>query len=436
LSRPGSEAVGTFSGPFEGAATTKRHTMNRIHKSFAYFLRALFAGLLCNLALGMYSGAWAADTLRPAVGKPLQAAQGLMKEQKFKEALEKIGEADAVSGKTPYETTTIARMRIAAAAGAGDMDTAAKAYDTLSAGKALSQQDEQVMTRALAAGYYRAKEYAKAESWAQRYQQAGGTDPSVSLLLVQADYQAGNYAAAAKQMQDIVAAQEKAGKAPSQDQLDLLRACYLKLSDNVAYTATLEKLVTYYPKKDYWTELLARVQRKPGFSDRLGLDVYRLMLLTGTLGTANDYMDMAELSLQAGYPKEAQKVIDQGYASKALGSGAEADRQKRLKAMADKQSADDEKALGADVPKSADAYVNTGYNLVLHGQNDKGLAMMQKGLAAPDIKHPDEARLHLAQAYLLAGRKDEALKTLKTVQGKDGSQDLARLYALAVQAGK
>jgi tetratricopeptide (TPR) repeat protein len=410
--------------------------MKRLQKSFAFFLRTLFAGLLCNLALGLYAGAWAADSARPQVGKPLQAAQALMKEQKYKEALEKIGEADAVSNKTPYETTMIARMRIAAASGAGDMDTAAKAFDTLVAGKSLSAQDEQVMMRALAGGYYRAKDYAKAESWAQRYQQAGGTDPAIGLLLVQADYQSGNYAGAAKQMQDIVAAQEKAGKAPGQDQLDLLRACYLKLNDNVAYTATLEKLVAYYPRKDYWSELLARVQRKPGFSDRLGLDVYRLMLLTGTLGTANDYMDMAELSLQAGYPKEAQKVIDQGYAGKVLGNGADADRQKRLKAMADKQNADDEKALGAEVPKSADAFVNTGYNLVMHGQNDKGLGMMQKGIAASDIKHPDEARLHLAEAYLLVGRKEEALKTLKAVQGKDGSQDLARLYTLAVQAGK
>jgi hypothetical protein len=80
--------------------------------------------------------------------------------------------------------------------------------------------------------------------------------------------------------------------------------------------------------------------------------------------------------------------------------------------------------------------VNTGYNLVINGQDDKGLALMQKGLAATGLKHPDDARLHLAEAQLLAGHKEEAVKTFKTVQGKDGSQDLARLYTLAAQAGK
>ena len=48
------------------------------------------------------SSVHAQESLRPEVGKPLQAAQELMKAQKYKEALAKIREADAVSGKTAY----------------------------------------------------------------------------------------------------------------------------------------------------------------------------------------------------------------------------------------------------------------------------------------------------------------------------------------------
>ena len=39
---------------------------------------------------------------------------------------------------------------------------------------------------------------------------------------------------------------------------------------------------------------------------------------------------LAQLALQAGYPVEAKKVLDQGYAAGMLGKGSEAARQKRL----------------------------------------------------------------------------------------------------------
>ena len=61
------------------------------------------------------SGAVAQDALRPEVGRPLQAAQELIKAQRFKEALAKVRDAEAVSGKSANESFMIERMRIAAA---------------------------------------------------------------------------------------------------------------------------------------------------------------------------------------------------------------------------------------------------------------------------------------------------------------------------------
>ena len=73
-----------------------------------------------------------AQSLRPEVGKPLQAASELVKAQKFKEALSKVRDADAVGGKTADETYLIERMRMAAASGAGDVETAGRAFDAIS----------------------------------------------------------------------------------------------------------------------------------------------------------------------------------------------------------------------------------------------------------------------------------------------------------------
>src|ERR1035437_4987307 len=66
------------------------------------------------------------ETLRPEVGKRLQAAQELMRTKRFTEALAKIREVDDIGNKTPYETYTAERMRGAVASAAGDMPLAIK----------------------------------------------------------------------------------------------------------------------------------------------------------------------------------------------------------------------------------------------------------------------------------------------------------------------
>lgn len=398
----------------------------------------LAALLGCNLAsLGRWGipTAHAADTVSAEVGKQLQAAEELMQARKYQEALAKIAQADAVPGKTAYDAFIIERMRGSAAAGAGEVDVAAKAFDAVIASNRLPADDQLKLMQAVADTYYRAKDYTQAQAWAQRYLKAGGTDPGMGQLLVQSYYLAGDYASAARELQSQLAAAEKAGKSPGEDHLQLLANCYLKQNDNAGYSATLEQLVSYYPKKEYWADLLSRLSRKPGFSDRLLLDVYRLMLATGNLVKAADYMEMAQLALQAGYPAEAKKVLDQGYAAGTLGSGPEADRQKRLRDLADKQFAEDQKNAGAgeaQAGKAADgtALVNNGYNEVVNGQYDKGIALMQQGISRGGLKHPEDARLHLGIANVLAGHADDAASALKAVQGGDGTQDLARLWLI------
>src|ERR1700741_1782810 len=73
-----------------------------------------------------------AQTLRPEIGKPLQAAQELIKAQRYKEALVKEREAEAAGARNAEETFLIERMRIAAASGAGEVDTAARSFEAIS----------------------------------------------------------------------------------------------------------------------------------------------------------------------------------------------------------------------------------------------------------------------------------------------------------------
>jgi hypothetical protein len=378
------------------------------------------------------------ESLRPEVGRPLSAAQDLIKTQKFSEALAKLQEADAVSGKTPYETYVLERMRAVAASGAGDAQLAEKAYVAVLASNRLSPAEQVQAYGALAAMFYRAKDYAKTAQWAGRYVEAGGTNPQLRDVLSQSLYLSGDYAAAAKALSAQVQADEAAGNRPSEQRLEMLASSYLKVKDDAGYGAALEKLVAYHPKKDYWADLISRVQKKPGFATRLSLDAFRLQRSTAGLRDASDYMEMAQLAMEAGFPLEAKKVLDEGYASNVLGTGPDAARQGKLRDTINKQAADDVKSLAQGQGPGANAkdgtgHVNAGLLYVFNGQYDKGLPMMEQGIAKGGLKQPEDAKLRLGMAYVLAGQKEKAIEVLKGVQGADGAADLARLWVLRAQ---
>jgi hypothetical protein len=82
-----------------------------------------------------------APTLRAEVGKPLQAAQELLKAQRYAEALAKINEAEAAPERTGFETFTIERMRGAVAASSGDADLALRSYEAVLATGRLAPEE-------------------------------------------------------------------------------------------------------------------------------------------------------------------------------------------------------------------------------------------------------------------------------------------------------
>lgn len=390
--------------------------------------------LVAALVLGAALSAQAQDSVRPDVGRPLQAAGDLIKAGKYKEALAKVREADAVPNRNAGENYTIERMRIAAASGAGDAETAGKSFEALAATGKLAQADKLRMLESLAGTAYRGKDYAKTMQWGQRYFKEGGTSGQIRTLLIQAQYLGGDFAGAARELQVEIAASEKAGQAPAEDRLKLLANATQRMNDTNAYVWAVEKLVTYYPQKQYWVDLLGRLQRKPNFSDRLALDTYRLSLATGAMSAAADYMEMAQLALQAGGVNEAQQVLDKGFAAGVLGTGPEAERHKRLKDLVVKRQqeakAGQAEALAeAKKDKDGNALLAIGMDQVYAGQAKPGLELMQQGLAK-GTKRPDDAKLHLAIAQLAAGDHAKAAAGFKTVQGNDGTADLARLWAL------
>ena len=375
-------------------------------------------------------------TVRPEVGKPLQAAVELLKQRRAREALARAREAQAVPDKTAYESYMVTRVIGQSAAVAGDAATAAPALESAAASSAAPEADKRQLLAMAAGQYYALKEYGKASSVATRYFQYGGSDKSIRTIYINSLYLGGNYGAASREVASDVEAEERAGKNPSEEELKLLASANAQAKDTAGYGRAMEKLVAYYPKQEYWLSVLQNVMTRSGFNERLQIDVARLKLEVGAMRNAAEYLEFAQMSLIEGFPVEATRIVDKGYAAGVLGVGAEAARHKRLRDLAAKNLAEDKKAVAEaekqDVAsKDGKTLFNEGFNFVLHGKAEKGLTMMQQGLkTGGGFRRPDHARLQLGYAYHLAGQNARALEMFKSVQGTDGAAALARLWVL------
>ena len=399
-----------------------------------YFLLAVLALALNAVApLAQAQEPPKPETVRAEIGKPLQDAQELLKAKQYAEALTKLNSAEAVPDRTAFENFTIDRLRGAAAAGAGDLDLAAESFQRVIDSGRLSPTEQLGLMEGLTASYYNVKNYPKAIVWAKHYQKQGGVSDNLQTILIQSYYLSDDHAAAVAALRAQLKQDQQAGRTMTEIRMQMLVDSSLKLKDMPGYASALDMLVQAYPKPAYWTDLISRVSRQPGFSDRYLLDVLRLQRATDTLTTAADYALMAELALQLSLPAEALSVLDEGYAKSIFGAGPRAAHDDKLRAQARTQAATDHKILpdseiAARKAATGIGLVNVGLNYFGQKQFEKAATLIEQGIAKGGLKRPDEAALHLGIALHWAGDKARAATVLKSVQGRDGGADLARLW--------
>ncbi len=385
------------------------------------------------LATAGLVGVASAQGMRPEVGKPLQQASELLRAGKAKEALAKAREADGAAGKTSAEQLVIDRMKAAAAQRAGETGTAVQALESIYGRVGGGEQGQ--IAEQLASAYAQMRNNGKANEWLAKAIAAGNTGGSVKQLQAYLQSASGDYNAIARDAAAAVSAAEQAGRRASEDDLLRLADAQQRTNNNHGQIATLEKLALSYPKKEYWNAYLGRLPRKPGFADRFALDVLRLRLATGTLTRTEDYMELAQLSLQAGLPVEARSIIDQGTKAGVMGTGAEAGRHQRLRELAVKQEGEAKTSLPNQATEAAgfkegDALVKVGVAYVSTGEVDKGIELIKKGIAIGNLKRPEDAKLRLGLAQLRSAKdKAAGVQTLRSIKGTDGVAEIARTWA-------
>ncbi len=186
----------------------------------------------------------------PMRWEALQAASTALSRKSYAKAMEAVAKADAVNGKTDYETYTINQMRAAIASASGDHAAASSAYQALIASPRSSAGEKHQMMMALATNAYTAKDYGHAVTYIQQYLKSAGPNAQMRNLLVQAYYLQGDYAKAAKTQRAIVDAEIHVGHKPSENALQFLATCYNQTHQPDQETHAYVLLSKYYPKPD------------------------------------------------------------------------------------------------------------------------------------------------------------------------------------------
>lgn len=400
----------------------------------------LAAGPVAAQTAAAPAAAASAPTLRAETAKFLAPAQEAVRAGKHADALARIAEAEAVPGLTPYEQYIILRLKGPALFGNGDQAGALAVFEKVITSALLPTDDRNALTETTVKLALQLKKYDTAAALMKAYLAGGGSNAEIASLYPQVLAQLGDHAGVIAVLLPRLAADEAAKRATPEATLRLLASSQGQVKDSAGYLATLARLAGSTGKTEYWDEVINRTVRKDGFADeRLRLDVYRLRQVVGIALEGDEIGDMADRASKAGQPAEAQALLDAGYKAGLLGKGPNAAADKKLQESATKAAAQDRATL-ADSEASAqkapngNALVGLGLALSSTGAHERGLALMQQGVAKGGLRRPDDTQLHLGQVALRAGKLDEARAAFNAVKGSDGGADLARLFLLWIDS--
>ena len=369
------------------------------------------------------------------VAKPLKAAQEAMKNQDWDTALAKTMEADAIPDKTAFEDYQIDEFLSFIYLKKTDYTHAAVAYEEMLKSEYMPPEEVPDRVKVATQLNFQIKDYPKAIEFGKRWiETSGGADSEAHSLVAQAYFIEDDYANALTHAKNAIGTARRNGEPLKEAWLQIVLACYNNNDDTVGITAALEDLVREFPTQKYWEQLLGVNQRVLEQDDRVTLSLYELMFELGALKRDDDYVEMAQLAIQAGVPGEAVKVLELGFQNKLL----ETEDVPRRKALLDESRAsaqNDQKSLAgleteAKSAKTGQADVALGSAYLSYDQYDKAAEALRRGIAKGGVKRPDEAQITLGRALLKVNQPEEALKAFAAIPDASKFARVANLWEI------
>jgi hypothetical protein len=370
-----------------------------------------------------------------AAAKPLKAAQDALAKQDWAGALAALKQAQDLPNKSEYEEFTTNQMFVVAYLKSTDNANAEKSLEAVVASRYLDKQDLPPRERTLTELNYQLKDFDKTIQFGETAIKDGSANEEIFAIVDQSYYLKGDYKGAVQSVNAHLAYATKAGQKLAEDRLSLLLNACIKLNDTDCTGHALELMVTYYPKPEYWQNILYVMIQTPGVADKMLLQIYRLALDVDVLKRPEDYLEMAQLANEQGSPGEAERAIEAGQQKNLFKDAALKTHANQALESTKKQVAVDTASLpkiAADADASKTGVKDAGLGLAYfsYQQYDKSIAALQNALTKGGLKSEPETRLLLGIAQLRSGKKDDALKTFDLVKGDPKLEHIAALWEI------
>ena len=368
------------------------------------------------------------------IAKPMAAAQDAQKAKKWQEVLAKTREAEATQfAKTAWDQHWMHEFRGYAYSQLGQYPEATREYEAGLSSPCLSETARVGRYKTLVTMFYAMRNYPKVIDYSNRALKSG-RDPELQVTLGQAYYLTNDNKNALRIMQEVMASIEQKGQAPKEQTLHLIRSACEKVQDNACVTKVYEKLVLFYPKPEYWQNLL-RSLKQGDTNDKQKINVLRLAVAVDVLKSPEDFTEFAQIALDEGLPAEAQSVLEQAIEKKLFKDQRKIDLNNRLLAKAKAEVATEKAKLpqqdaAARATPEGDDDVKVGAAYLSFGDSAKAIEALKRGITQGKLVQADEAGILLGIAYLRSDNKPEAKKAFNTVKQDPTMKRIANLWML------
>lgn len=374
-----------------------------------------------------------AEKVSSAVGKPLIEAQKSIQSGNLDGALPLLAKARAAA-KTPFEKLQVSEMFAFTYSKQRNYGAAADAFETSLSLNQYSGQERSKRLNQICQMRYQARSMDKALEACTRVAKDNPSGATYGLLASMYRQQR-QYAASNNAIQSALRA---GGSGESENLLQMLYDNYFELRDIAGQRRALEQLVALKPSRDNWLRLQSLVEQKLPPKPRMDLDMARLRYVTGVISKPDQYMELAQLALEANLPAEAISVLAKGTADKVLGSGPGKSREDRLinKAKADSAAGQRELAAfdrEAQAAKDGAKDLQLGQRYVSYGKQNEGIAAIKRAMGKGGID-AGEGQLRLGQSYYAAGKYADALKSFNAVPASSPFNAVAGLWSIQTRA--
>jgi hypothetical protein len=407
-------------------------------------IRAAFATSLMCVAAGaatLMGGAEAyadeAAKLSPKVGKPLNDAIKATQAKDFQTALADVKAAQALPDRTPFDDYKINSILAFIAINMKDYAMATTATEAAADSPVIPDEDKKSTLHNAILLATPAKDYQKAIVYGQQLQALNGLDATTEAMLAQAYYFTQDIPHAQQYAQMSIDAAKTAGEAPNEAALDIIMSSQAKQNNEAGAQQTLENLALNFNKPDSWSQLVDVALSTRGIKDPDALYLFRLKMLMPDAMHSDDYVTLASVANQQGYPTEAYKALQLGIS----GGKITAEQAGPILAQARNGASLDERSLNsisaqAESAKTGEQDIKLAEDYWGYGRYVDAETVTRRAIIKDGLKEPSEAPMLLGMLLVMQGKYDEAISMFAQVTGTPARATTAHLWSLYAQAQK